>query len=249
MSRNSRKALADAIRHHARVSKLDRSPAQALNTMIAGLFNILGCCPLSMYHTIDERYYIDFKAPERLEEIESIGAMTTAYLELVKANEPFHDVLTDVASEFLGRDGKDMGQFFTPRDLALFTSQMALAIDLPQLREKAAAGEMVKVADPTGSGTGSLLLAQLHQLRQQAPELLSSVGVYAVDLDVGMARATAVQIIWNCLIHQVDVAHVSVWHANAITEYHAKSPMLVYHPKGVDKGLFDPRSAEVRHVA
>ena len=89
---------------------------------------------------------------------------------------------------------------------------------------------MVKVADPTGSGTGSLLLAQLHQLREQAPELLPSVGVYAMDLDVDMARATAVQIIWNCLIHQVEVAHVTVWHANAITQYLTKAPMVVYSP-------------------
>lgn len=246
---NPRKTLADAIRYHARVSKLDRSPAQALNTMIAGLFNILGCHPLSMYHTIDESYYINFKSPERMKEIESISAMTTAYLEMVKANEPFHDVLTDLASEFLGRGGEAMGQFFTPRDLALLTAQLALNGQLPKLWQKVAAGELVKVSDPTGSGTGSLLLALLYELRKQAPELLPSVGLCAVDLDVDMARTTAVQVIWNCLIHQVDVAHVSVWHANAITEYQAKAPMVVYHPKVVNTELFNQRTEEARHAA
>ncbi|WP_434031617.1 N-6 DNA methylase [[Pseudomonas] boreopolis] len=248
MSRNPRKALSDAIRYHARVSKLDRSPAQALNTMIAGLFNILGCRPLSMYHTIDESYYVNFKAPERMKEIESISAMTTAYLEAVKANQPFHDVLTDLASEFMGRGGEAMGQFFTPRDLALLTAQLALSGQLPKLRQQAAAGELVKVSDPTGSGTGSLLLALLYELRKHAPELLPSVGVYAVDLDVGMARATAVQVIWNCLIHQVAIAHVSIWHANAITEYQTKAPMVVYHPRVVNTELFNQRMEDVRHA-
>lgn len=231
MSHNKlRKKLADAIRWHAKISRFDRTPAKAMNTMIAALFNILGCRPLSAFHVIDENYYINFNAPERMKEMKSISAMTTAYLELVKANEPFHDALTDLASEFLGRDGKDMGQFFTPRDLALFVAQLAMDRLLPTMKAKEAAGEMVKVADPTGSGTGSLLLAQLHQLREQAPELLPSVGVYAMDLDVDMARATAVQIIWNCLIHQVEVAHVTVWHANAITQYLTKAPMVVYSP-------------------
>lgn len=116
---------------------------RALRSSDTGLFNILGCHPLSMYHTIDESYYINFKSPERMKEIESISAMTTAYLEMVKANEPFHDVLTDLASEFLGRGGEAMGQFFTPRDLALLTAQLALNGQLPKLWQKVAAGELV----------------------------------------------------------------------------------------------------------
>lgn len=228
---NLRKTLVDAIRQHVSHSKLDRTPTQALNTMIAALFNFLGCHPLSVFNTIDESYYIDFRAPERMTEIESIAAMTTAYLELVKANDPFHDVLTDLASEFLGRDGSAMGQFFTPRDLALLVAELAMAGRLDEYRVQAKRGEMIKIADPTGSGTGSLLLAALHEFHRQAPELLPSVGVYGMDLDVDMARATAVQIIWNCLIHDIRVAGVFVWHCNALTEYHRdKPPIVVFDP-------------------
>ena len=226
-----RKVLADAIRQHASCSAIDRTPAKAVNTMISALFNILGCRPLDRFHEIDERYYIDFKAPERLKDLSTIQSMVEAYLELMKANAPFHDVLTDLASEFMGRDGKDLGQFMTPRDLALLAAEMATDRGMKSYREQALRGELIKVADPTGSGTGSLLLAALHVLHRDAPELLPNVGVYGVDIDVDMARATAVQIVWNCLIHQVELAHVAVWHANAITEYLTKSPILVYDPK------------------
>lgn len=231
MSRKDlRKVLADAVRQHACRSAIDRTPTKAVNTMIAALFNILGSQPLDLFNTIDERYYIDFMAPERMKDLPTIMAMTNAYQELVKASAPFQDVLTDLASEFLGRDGKDLGQFMTPRDLAMLVAEMAIDPDLKSYREKVQRGEMIKVADPCGSGTGSLLLAVLHKLRREAPELLPNVGVYGVDVDVDMARTTAVQIIWNCLLHDIRVAHVSVWHANALVDYLAKPPMVVFDP-------------------
>lgn len=228
---NLRKALADAIQQHVRHSKLDRTPTQALNTMTAALFNILGCRPLSRFHTIDEQYYINFKAPERLVDLPTINAMNQAYLALMKASPPFHDVLTDLASEFLGRGGEGLGQFMTPRDLALLAAKLAMDREMSQFRAMAERGEMIKVADLTGSGTGSLLLAQLHEIHEQAPELLPNVGLYAMDIDVDMARATAVQLIWNCLIHDIRVAGVFVWHGNAITEYHrGRPPIIVFDP-------------------
>lgn len=50
-----------------------------------------------------------------------------------------------------------------------------------------------------------------------------------------MARAAAVKVIWNCLIHGI----VTVWHANAITEYLTKAPMVVYCQKGATERYVD----------
>lgn len=224
-----RRTFAKAILAHTVQSRTDRTPAQALRSLMNVLFNLLGCADAARFTTIDPAFFTDFKSPQRLNDIPTLKAMTRAYLDYVAVLPPFEDAITTLATEFQGTDGEGLGQFFTPRDLALLSAD--LAFDHLQRHPSA----RHRISDPTGCGTGSLLLAQLSVLHANAPDLLPVTDIHGLDLDADMVRATAVQIAWNVFVHRIDIGSLTLHCGNALTDGMTTPPVFVFtplHPKG-----------------
>jgi hypothetical protein len=135
-----------------------------------------------------------------------------AYMRAVKTNPPFTDLLTPIHAHFLGANGKGLGQFFTPWDLAKLCS--ALAIDHQQRHGEPSP---VRMSDPC-CGAGGLLLAYIQDRlydRKQHPaepggdvyarfERAINTRVHANDIDPLCSAMTALQLCASQFVHMLD---------------------------------------------
>lgn len=227
-----KKALVKAMVRHSEQSSIDGNVRNAFYTLTKALYNVLACRPFSRFTNVDESTLTNLNAPDRLKDLDTINAMVQAYLELLKASEPFEDVFAGILSEFQGKAGEGLGQFMTPPDLAKLVAALTTATgphkDYSAMRAIVASGEPIRIGDPTGCGTGGLLLAVLGQMHAEAPDLLEHVEVMGVDIDADMMRATTVQIVWNCFFHRAPVRKAEFYRANVLTEYTTMRPAFVF---------------------
>lgn len=137
------------------------------------------------------------------------------YLDLVRASEPFTDVLSGLYEETLLTRGRAdaLGEFYTPQDLARLSS-MLLGVDLPSALEKGS----VWLTEPC-CGAGSLFLAPLHRIWSETPEKLKNVKLVINDLNGLAVRAAMLQIVSNLMIHSIELGEIHVFISNLITEY------------------------------
>jgi hypothetical protein len=140
-----------------------------------------------------------------------VGRAVHAYLEAVRASEPFTDLISPVFAHFVGRTGKGLGQFFTPSTLAL---SCAMLLDV-------AAGPL-RLSDPC-CGAGGLLLAYLQiQVRaltktNDCRTLGLSMEVHAGDIDPLCAAMSALQLTASQLIHGITLGRVTVEKGDSLT--------------------------------
>lgn len=142
-----------------------------------------------------------------------------AYGGAVEVFEPFECILGRLFNEFVGA-GKDSDcQHFTPWSLACGVVAFCPQDDGQRLREEAA------MSDPT-CGTGTLLLARLHQLAKGDATLLPAVKVFANDRDPLCSGITALQLMSNQLIWRMPVQHVVVECKDIISQYLESRPVF-----------------------
>ncbi len=162
-----------------------------------------------------------------------IAKAIETYADIVRAQEPFDDVLGPLYMELASRGGRSaLGQFFTPFPLSSMMAQMTVG-DVPPDDS----GSLYRVCDPA-CGSGVMLLAFAQQaLRQWGKAALLRLSLTGCDLDPYCARMTAIQAIASCNLHDLQLGEVLVLCGNSLrpwqdmdTVVHASAPSVVEQP-------------------
>lgn len=165
-------------------------------------FERYGCVNLSSLfevHTKDER------------EFELLKKATNSLLKIYADNEPFTDVLTVIYGEHLGYD---KGQHMTPPDLA----NMLASFTLQNLSDNFNGSHSITVGDPTGCGTGAMILASIkHVYKKYGRDGLSYCNFIGVEMDRTLAMATVFQVEMSSIMHDIQFNSFEVWNENALT--------------------------------
>jgi type I restriction-modification system DNA methylase subunit len=118
---------------------------------------------------------------------------------------------------------KYLGQFFTPWPIATLMSAMTMDDHPPD--------KLIRICEPA-CGSGVMMLAFVNRaLQQWGRDALQRLSVTCCDLDSYCARITAVQLVANCNLHNIQLAEILVLHGNSLlpwekmdTVIHATSP-------------------------
>ena len=162
-----------------------------------------------------------------------IAKAIETYADIVRAQEPFDDVLGPLYMELASRGGRSaLGQFFTPFHISSMMAQMTIG-DVPPDDN----GSLYRVCDPA-CGSGVMLLAFAQQaLRQWGKAALLRLSLTGCDLDPFCARMLAVQAIANCNLHELQLGEVLVLCGNSLrpwqdmdTVVHASAPSAAEQP-------------------
>jgi len=142
-----------------------------------------------------------------------------AYGHAVETFEPFECILGRLFNEFVGAGKDNDCQHFTPWNIACGVVAFCPQNVGQGLTEKGA------MNDPT-CGTGTLLLAKLHQLAKGDAILLRGVTVFANDRDPLCAAMTALQLMSNQLIWRMPIDRVIVECKDIISQYLESRPVF-----------------------
>jgi len=134
-----------------------------------------------------------------------------AYALAVDTNAPFTDILGHCYMELAGRWKQTaLGQFFTPQSLAVMMVSMYGG-------RSASAGGLTTVIDPA-CGSGCMLLSYMQVIhRMGQPGELKEFLFAGVDIDPLCADMTAVQILANGNLHQLEVGELVVVCGDSLT--------------------------------
>ncbi|ANJ72270.1 hypothetical protein A9Y76_07225 [Ralstonia insidiosa] len=222
-SKKSIKEIYKKIGEINRVSKQCQSPKQAIDHLFQLAFNLVSQQHFSamqfpncfvwnaegLDRCMDE-YRDDLQAWDILVET------TNDYIELVKASEPFSDLMGDgYGSHPLS---KALGQYLSPPKVAEGGAKILTGTAHGRSFAELERGEHITMADIC-CGAGTLLLSLLSEAYQAQPERMNQVHAIAMDIDPNMVRMTSVQIALSALLHDIELGSLQVFWGNAITEY------------------------------
>lgn len=138
-------------------------------------------------------------------DLEHLKACANTYLKMILDAEPFEDVLGEEYDQYLGFD---LGQFFTPPDVASLLGEIS-AVTI-KMKRKIANHETFSVSDLCCGG-GALTMGMLRTLYQEhGKRAITLVDIHAVDIDPHMCRLTALQVILSSMLHQVPFSSLRV---------------------------------------
>lgn len=133
------------------------------------------------------------------------------FMQSIKDSKPFTDLIGDLYGHQL--KGNRLGQFLTPNKLAYGLGKILM-------QSSGEIKEPVLIGDPTGCGSGSLILGQLKAtLELYGKNSIKNMDVLAVDIDMNLVKMTTIQVILNSIFHNIPLRSFSSHRANMITEY------------------------------
>lgn len=150
------------------------------------------------------------------------SALTNAllqYVEIVASNPPYTDVLSFLLESIMlaGKRANRLEQFLTPPWLAEFLAEL-----MPMQNTE----KPFKLAEFC-CGAGTLLLAPLALMMSRNPRHAKNATVIANDIDPIMCCTTALQIIANTVVHDIDLCEFSQHCSNVITEWTEGNPFVI----------------------
>lgn len=154
------------------------------------------------------------------------AACLEAYAKAVEKNDPFTDILGVCYMELAGTwKQSSLGQFFTPQNVAVMMASMCGVTAVSQER-------LTRVMDPA-CGSGCMLLSYMQVVHKMGqPGELKEFLFAGVDLDPVCADMTAVQILANCNLHQLEVGELIVVCGNSLMPWEAWRPVVHAMAKG-----------------
>lgn len=143
-----------------------------------------------------------------------------AYAMAVASNEPFSDVLGHCYMELASKWHQTaLGQFFTPQNIAVMMVSMFGGTTV-------SAGSLTKVIDPA-CGSGCMLLSYMQVIHTMGqPGELKEFLFAGVDIDPLCADMTAVQILANCNLHNLEIGELIVVCGDSITPQRTWRPVV-----------------------
>lgn len=141
------------------------------------------------------------------------------YVEIVTTNPPYTDVLSHLLESIMlaGKRNNRLEQFLTPPWLAECFAEL-----MPMQNTNKA----FKLAEFC-CGAGTLLLAPLALMMSRNPQHARNATVIANDIDPIMCCTTALQIVANTVIHDIDLCEFSQHCSNVITEWTEGNPFVI----------------------
>lgn len=142
------------------------------------------------------------------------NALTTAvhqYVDIVAANPVYTDVLSLLLESIMlvGKNGNGLAQFLTPPWLAGYLSELMPMQDT----------DKPFMVCEFCCGAGTLLLAPLALMMSRNPHHAKNATVMANDIDAIMCCTTALQIVTNTVVHDVDLCEFTQHRSDVITEW------------------------------
>ncbi|OLY72216.1 hypothetical protein AU074_13660 [Pseudomonas sp. ATCC PTA-122608] len=150
------------------------------------------------------------------------NALTNAllqYVEIVTTNPPYTDVLSYLLESIMiaGKRENRLEQFLTPPWLAGFLAEL---MPMQNTDKPFIVGEFC-------CGAGTLLLAPLALMMSRNPHHAKNATVMANDIDPIMCCTTALQIITNTVVHDIDLCEFTQHCSNVITEWTEGNPYVI----------------------
>lgn len=155
-----------------------------------------------------------------------------AYMDELHASAPLTDIFYHLHVEMYDGKSKDLAQHFTPSNLV---SASVDCLDVDEFE-----GDICNIGDPC-CGSGGFLLEVIKRLHNRG----IPANVLANDKDHLCAAMTALQILANVYYHRIVIDVMTVFRADAITEYFTAPPCLTYGPL---KSVNHPLQRFVRKV-
>ena len=142
------------------------------------------------------------------------SALTNAllqYVEIVASNPPYTDVLSFLLESIMlaGKRANRLEQFLTPPWLAECLAEL---MPIQNTDKPFKLGEIC-------CGAGTLLLAPLALMMNRNPRHAKNATVIANDIDPIMCCTTALQVITNTVVHDVDLCEFTQHCSDVITEW------------------------------
>jgi hypothetical protein len=174
------------------------------------------------------------KAPS--EAAAAVDEAFRTYLACVAGTDLGTDVLGSVYMELAGRWGKQaLGQFFTPGHVARALSEMLL-MGKPTTRSP---GSLIRVLEPA-AGSGVMLLSAMQGIAaHRGPSALLDYSFTGIDLDGTCARMTALQLLTNCNVHDMQIGEIVVLQGNALGDLKGLATIVRATPKPREQVLHD----------
>ena len=138
--------------------------------------------------------------------LDTVARLSGEYARAVAQAAPFTDLLGPLYMD-VGANDKGFAQFFTPSNVSDAMALMNLPATPPR--------SILRVMEPC-AGAGGMLLAMCRAELWRGKEGLEQYSLTAVDLDPLCARMTAVQLLANLLIHQIELAELFVYSGNSL---------------------------------
>ncbi|WP_122340054.1 hypothetical protein [Pseudomonas caricapapayae] len=150
------------------------------------------------------------------------SALTNAllqYVEIVTTNPPYTDVLSYLLESIMlaGKRENRLEQFLTPPWLAECLAEL---MPMQKTDKPFMVGEFC-------CGAGTLLLAPLALMMSRNPHHAKNATVMANDIDPIMCCTTALQVITNTVVHDVDLCGFTQHCSNVITEWTEGNPYAI----------------------
>lgn len=140
-----------------------------------------------------------------------IFELSGTFAQCVAESEPFTDILGPIYQD-VGQGNEYMGQFFTPQNVSDMMAMMMIGED-ERLKE---GNELLTACDPTSGSAVMMLSAAKYVLKTFGEKGLSNLSVTCVDLDYRCALMSAVQLLGNCYVHQLELGEIVVIHGNSL---------------------------------
>ncbi|MEN4750763.1 hypothetical protein ABEH28_13450 [Pseudomonas sp. Ps21-P2] len=149
-------------------------------------------------------------------------ALTNAvlqYVEIVASNPVYTDVLSFLLESTMlnGKKENRLEQFLTPPWLAECFAEL---MPMQNTDKPFKLGEIC-------CGAGTLLMAPLALMMSRNPHHAKNATVIANDIDPIMCCTTALQIVTNTVVHDVDLCEFSQHCSNVITEWTEGNPFVI----------------------
>lgn len=142
------------------------------------------------------------------------------YAHIVKTNEPYTDVMSALAEEFLlsrGR-GTAKGQFITPIELSQAIAEL--------MDNRAPADEPVLFGDIC-VGYGALMLARINRQYNKGRKSLKKLRIVVNDVDRMACNVATLQVLMNTIQHDLDIASFTMLCSDAIKDWRTEKPFVI----------------------
>ncbi|QIL78569.1 N-6 DNA methylase [Diaphorobacter sp. HDW4A] len=162
---------------------------------------------------------IDFNKNIAEKHIQEIQNCSLSLIDAVMAGEAYDDLMTEFI-ETKNLANTNLGQYFTPRDLALFQAEINISHHkLDDFSED----KYFWIGDDTGCGAGSLILAYMKSIKELIKGFedihYQSIAIRMNDIDVDLSKIAYFQVVLSSLLHSCPIGIVVVEGKNILTEY------------------------------
>ncbi|TSC33324.1 hypothetical protein FOM00_24970 [Pseudomonas sp. ST1] len=142
---------------------------------------------------------------------ESLTKAVLQYVEIVGSNPAYTDVLSLLLESIMlvGKNGNGLAQFLTPPWLAECLAEL-----MPMQNT-----DKPFMVCEFCCGAGTLLLAPLALMMSRNPHHAKNATVIANDIDPIMCCTTALQVVTNTVVHDVDLCEFTQHCSDVITEW------------------------------